>query len=615
LTICVEFQPMGRRIEVEERTTVLDAARLIAFPDRQIMSAPCGGQGHCGRCRIHVIEGAVSPCSDVEQKLLPPEELDKGVRLACQTEALGRTIIEIPPETLVGKQNLQVEGLDFDIDVQPATRRFVVATTAPTISRPLSSWQQIVRGLRERHKMKNPSIDLELLRRELPKQEHDCLTTVTVRGREIVNRADVFPPLPSLGMAVDLGTTKVAGFLVDLESGTTVASEAAMNPQIPYGEDVMSRLSYCDGNPEHSKHMARLLIACVNRLLANLLSTAHADVSQVEQLVIVGNSAMHHLMLELPIRDLVKSPYAPTALLPIEVKGRDLGIETASGATVYFAPLIAGFVGGDHVAMIHASRISQEKGVTLGLDIGTNTEVVLSDGENMICCSCASGPAFEGAHIRNGMRAVEGAVSSVYWEIPGKRLRYATIANTPALGFCGSGVIDAIAALARAGIINRVGLMDRSHPGIRIDTHTEHPEYVIVPKAESGTGQDITLSQKEVVAIQLAKAAIRAGIQLLLAEFGFSEKDIDRVLLAGAFGSGINLDTAIAIGLLPNLPAARFYDVGNAAGVGARLMLISVAERDAAENMARQVQYLELANHPDFAQTFAACLEFGESVL
>lgn len=615
MTVCVQFQPMGRRIEVEEGTTVLDAARSISFPDRQIMSAPCGGQGHCGRCRIRVIEGALSPPSEVEQKLLPQDRLQEGVRLACQTEVLGPVTIEIPPESLVGKQNLQVEGLDFDIDVQPATRRYVVPTIAPTISRPVSRWQQIVQGLEDTYAIEHPTIDLTLLRQEIPDPEKDCLATITVRGNEIVNRSDVFPPPPSLGIAVDLGTTKVAGFLVDLETGATVAAEATMNPQIPYGEDVMSRLSYCEGNFQHSQHMASLLVACVNGLLTNLLSKVHGDRAQVDQLVIVGNSAMHHLMLGLPTGSLVKSPYAPTAVLPIEVKARDLGIDLAPGATVYFAPLIAGFVGGDHVAMIHASRIHENKGVTLGLDIGTNTEVVLADGKNMISCSCASGPAFEGAHIRNGMRAVEGAINRVYWEIPGKTLRYATVGNARALGFCGSGVIDAIAALIEAGMINRVGLMDRSHPDIRIEAHTGHPEYVIAPKNETGIGHDITLTQKEVVAVQLAKAAIRTGIQLLLTEFGYTEKDLDRVVLAGAFGSGINLESAMAIGLLPNLPRERFYDVGNAAGVGARLMLISAAERKAAEAMARQVRYLELANHPDFARTFATCLEFGASMV
>jgi uncharacterized 2Fe-2S/4Fe-4S cluster protein (DUF4445 family) len=614
VTVCVEFQPIGRRVEVQGQTTVLEAARLIAFPDNRLMSAPCGGQGRCGRCRIRVMEGSVSPPSEVESKLLSSEELDRGVRLACQAEVLGRTTIEIPPESLAGKQNLQVEGLDFDIQVQPATRRYTVATKASTIAEPLSSWQQIVRELGRRHRIEDPRIDLELLRQEIPETQGDRLVTVTVRGSEVVNRCDVFPPPAPLGMAVDLGTTKVAAFLVDLESGTTLASEAAMNPQISYGEDVMSRLSSCDGNPDQAMHMAHLLVACVNDLLARLATKTRTDLSQIEQIVIVGNSAMHHLMLGLPIGNLVKSPYAPTASLPIEVKARDLGIHLSSGASVYFAPLIAGFVGGDHVAMIHASRIAEKQGVTLGLDIGTNTEVVLSNGEHMVSCSCASGPAFEGAHIRNGMRAVEGAISRVNWDITGKRLAYQTIGNGRPLGFCGSGVIDAIAELSHAGIINRVGLMDRSHPDVRIQADAANPEYVIVPGTESGTGQDITLGQKEVVAIQLAKAAIRAGIQLLIAGYALTERDIDCVVLAGAFGSGINLDSAIAIGLLPDLPRERFCDVGNAAGVGARLMLISMAERRAAERLAEQVQYLELANHPDFARTFASCLEFGQSL-
>jgi len=613
VTVLVTFQPSGRHVEVPEHTTLLDAARLIVFPDHESLGAPCGGKGQCGRCKIRVANGTVSHPTDREKTLLTSGELEEGVRLACQTEALGPAIVEIPPESFTGKQSLQVEGLDFEIEVEPATQRYVVSTKVPTLSQPLSSWQQIVRALEERYEIPSPTIGLELLRAEIPRDREDHETTVTVRDREVINRWDVFPAPRSLGLAVNLGTTKVAGFLVDLETGATVASAASMNPQIAYGEDVMSRLNYGEASEGQREQMQSLAVACVNDLLASLLSKSAMESLQVEHAVIVGNSAMHHLILKLPARNLAASPYAPTAQFPIEVKGREIGLHLAPGATVYFAPLIAGFVGGDHVAMIMASRIFDQKGVTLGLDIGTNTEIVLAKDGEMTCCSCASGPAFEGGHLRHGMRAVEGAISKVTWAIPGKRLHYETIGNSRPLGFCGSGVIDAIAELVRAGIISHVGLLDRSHRDIRIEANGKSPEYVVVPRTDSGTGSDITLTQHDIVAIQLAKAAIGTGTRLLLSHHSLTEQDIDRVVIAGAFGSGINVESAISIGLLPNLPVERFSNVGNAAGTGARLFLMSMSARKAAESMARQVAYLELAVHSKFAATFAESLEFTKS--
>jgi uncharacterized 2Fe-2S/4Fe-4S cluster protein (DUF4445 family) len=553
----------------------------------------------------------VSDPTDVEKTVLTADDLNSGIRLACQTEAIGAVSIEIPRESLTGKHAFQLEGLDYAIEVQSGTQRYVVPTRALDISQPLSSWQQIVLALEEHHGIPDPTVHLDLLRTEIPEDHEAHEATVTVRGREVINRFDVSPAPPAVGLAVDLGTTKVAAFLVDLETGATLASEAAMNPQVPYGEDVMSRLNYGEASEAQRERMQELLIACVNDLLSDLLSRTGFDARQVEQVVIVGNSAMHHQILKLPAKTLVKSPYAPTFRSPVEVFARDMGLKGAPGATVYFAPLIAGFVGGDHVAMIMASRILDKEGVTLGLDIGTNTEIVLAKDGRMTCCSCASGPAFEGAHIRHGMRAVEGAVNRALWNVSTGRLDYETIGNCPALGFCGSGVIDAIAGLVQAGIISRTGLMDRSHPGVTPGANGKNPEYVVVPQADSGTERDITLTQRDVVGIQLAKAAIQAGTRILLSHGSLTEQDIDRVVIAGAFGSGINVESAMSIGLLPNLPVNRFSNVGNAAGAGARIFLLSGPARQAAERMAREIEYVELAAHPDFASTFAASLEFA----
>ncbi|AFM28077.1 ASKHA domain-containing protein [Desulfomonile tiedjei] len=610
MSVCVEFQPIGRRVDVQEHMTVLDAARLIVFQDQKIMTAPCGGRGQCGRCRIRLLEGTVNEPTESETKLLSADELNQGVRLACQTEVLGPVKIEIPPESLVGKQNLQLEGLDYEIEVEPASRRYVISTEAPAIHHPVSTWQQIVRELESEHNVENPTIDMELLRQEIPKEHGRQLTTVTLQDREIINRFDVFPAPRSLGLAVDLGTTKIAAFLVDLESGDTIGSEARMNPQIAYGEDLMSRLAYCRESASQSRQMQALVVDSLNKLLANLLSKTGAGIQQVEHAVIVGNSAMHHILVGLPVHALARSPYVPAATLPIEVKSRSLGLNLATGASVYFAPLIAGFVGGDHVAMIAASRIFECEGVTLGLDIGTNTEIVLAVEGRLTSCSCASGPAFEGAHIHHGMRAVEGAVSSTTWSEEEQKLHYRTIADAPALGLCGSGVIDAVASLAEARIVNHMGLFDRSRSEVRIDEKTGHPEYVIVPEEKSGTGHDITLTQKDIVAIQLAKAAISTGTRLLLSEAGLNKDDVDKIIIAGAFGSNINVESAVFLGLLPNVPLERFQNVGNAAGTGARLMLLSTRERQVAEKIAKTVGYLELAAHPKFSQTFAKALEF-----
>lgn len=577
------------------------------------MTAPCGGRGQCGRCRIRILEGIVNEPTESETKLLSADELNQGVRLACQTEVLGPVKIEISPESLAGKQNLQLEGLDYEIEVRPAIRRYVVSTEAPAIHHPVSLWQQIVRELESEHNVENPTVDVELLRTEIPKEHGKHLTTVALQHREIINRFDVFPAPPSLGFAVDLGTTKIAAFLVDFESGATIGSEARMNPQIAYGEDLMSRLAYCRESPIQSRQMQALILDSLNKLLANLLVKTGTGLHQVEHAVIVGNSAMHHILVGLPVHALARSPYVPVATLPLEVKARSLGLNLAIGASVYFAPLIAGFVGGDHVAMIAASRLCEYEGVTLGLDIGTNTEIVLAVEGRLTSCSCASGPAFEGAHIHHGMRAVEGAVSSTTWSDEEQKLHYRTIADAPALGLCGSGVIDAVASLAKARVVNHMGLFDRNRPDIRIDGKTGHPEYVIVPEEKSGTGHDITLTQKDIVAIQLAKAAISTGTGLLLAEAGLNKDDVEKIIIAGAFGSNINVESAVFLGLLPNLPLERFQNVGNAAGTGARLMLLSTRERESAERIAKTVGYLELAAHPKFSQTFAKSLEFAGS--
>lgn len=611
MTYSVDFEPIGRRVEVAEDQTLLEAARRIVLSETGTLAAPCGGKGLCGRCSVRILEGPVSPMTPAETKVLTDAEIQAGMRLACQVSARGPLRVQIPPESLTGRQDLQTEAAEVRVPVDPVVRRYAVAVLPSTIEYPFSIWQQVVRALETTHCVAGAGVDPALL------HTGDCLATdvqpltVSVRAGQAIALHRVNPAPRPLGLAVDLGTTKIAGFLVDLETGETLASEASMNPQISYGEDLMSRLMYSDENAANARRMAVLARECIAGLLASMLERTENAPVQVEDAVIVGNTAMHHLFLELPVRHLGRSPYIPVISTALEVRARDLGFSMAPGAMVYLAPSIAGFVGGDHVAMILGSRIHAATAATLGIDIGTNTEIVLATSGYMMSCSCASGPAFEGAHIRHGMRAVEGAIGKVAWDENRRQMSWETIGGARPLGLCGSGVLDAVAALLKAGIIHRAGGFDRSHPAVRPAEKGKGGEYVIVPESGSGAGHDITITQEDIVAIQLAKSAIASGIQLLLAAGGVTKDDLAQVIVAGAFGSRIDLESAMAVGMVPDLPVEKFVSAGNAAGSGARLMLISRAERTLAERIAQGTKYLELTTVPAFSGTFARALKLS----
>ena len=601
----VDFEPVGRRVEVAKGRTVLEAARAVNIFGGEGVAAPCGGKGLCGRCRVRVMEGRLSPLTEAEKRLLKEEDLAAGYRLACQAAVLGAVKVEIPAESLTGRQELQVAGEDVAVTPGPAVKRYPVQLQSSTIGYPLSVWQQVERALADEYALDGLRVDAELLRRE-PALASPGTATVTVRGREVSNIFFSGPAPGPLGLAVDLGTTKVAGFLVDLENGATLAAEGMMNPQISYGEDVVSRLAYAVEGEENYRRIAGVIREGINRLLHTLAEKAGVYLRALEEAVIVGNTAMHHLLLGLPVEQLVRSPYVPAAAVPVEIKARELGLDMAPGAVVYLMPPVAGYVGGDHVAMILGSGIDRVEEVTLGLDIGTNTEIVLARDGEMLSCSCASGPAFEGAHIRQGMRAVEGAVSLVRLADGGRRVHLETIGGRPPLGICGSGVLDAVAELYREGVINDNGRLNRDHSRVRLAGEKKIAEYLLAAAGEGGAAHDLVLTQMDINEIQLAKAAIAAGTKILLREAGLKEEEITRVVVAGAFGTHLRLASALTIGMFPRLAPERFRQVGNAAGTGARMALLSLAERRRGEDVARRVKYLELTAVPGFNDTFLA---------
>jgi uncharacterized 2Fe-2S/4Fe-4S cluster protein (DUF4445 family) len=400
------------------------------------------------------------------------------------------------------------------------------------------------------------------------------------------------------GLAVDIGTTKLAAYLVDLKTGVTVARSGAMNPQIAFGEDVISRIAYAGREPDGAKKLQSILIETLNTLLASMCTEAHISRESVLDAVLVGNTAMHHLFAGLPVEQLGHAPFSPASTEPLTIPAAEIGLQLGPGANTYLPPVIAGYVGADHVSMLLATDAWKSSGNVIALDIGTNTEISLVANGKVTCCSCASGPAFEGAHIHEGMRAAPGAIERARWS-EGKII-WQTIEDRPPVGICGSGILDVIAALLDGGLVKATGALKT----------VSASGYELVQAAQTGLGRALTVTRKDINEIQLAKSAIRAAVEILLQEAGLSSDELDAFIVAGAFGTYLDLRSAIRTGMFPGLPLGKFHQVGNAAGVGAKQMLVSVDKRLEAEQLARQIGYVELTTRPAFTALFMEYLSF-----
>ncbi len=593
----IEFQPLGRHVEGQPGQNILEIARDAGVG----IASLCGGQGVCGACRVRVLEGDASLPTSLERETFTTDELASGYRLACLVRPLGDLKVHIPPRSLTTEQRLQIEGQSRLVDVAPAVRGVAVRLSPPTLTDLRSDVTRLADALRQEPGADGLRVDPALLR-QLPEQlrQKEWSGTVGLWHGEVVS----FHPAGRgpLGLAVDLGTTKVAGYLIDLTTGQTLGADAIMNPQIPYGEDVMARITYAL-ETEGRATLQQVIVAGLNHLAEELCTSAGRRPDEIAEAVGVGNTAMHHLFLGLPVSQLGLAPYVPAVADALDVKARDLGLAFAPGAYVHLLPNIAGFVGADHVAMLLSTGLWQEDKIVVGLDIGTNTEVALKAGDRLLTCSTASGPAFEGAHIRFGMRAATGAIERV--RLVDSRVEYQTIGGAPPVGLCGSGILDAIAQLRLAGVMDRRGKI-KPHPRTR--QGEKGVEFVLVDADESGINEDITISRADVSEIQLAKGAMRAGVRILLNEAGLTEGDLEGIVVAGAFGTYIDVGSAVTIGMFPPLPMDRFQQVGNAAGMGARLALLSTTQRANSLEIARRAEYVELTNERNFATEFARAM-------
>ena len=604
MDVCtIDFEPVGRRGECQGNESLLTCAHRLGVG----ISSICGGRGTCRSCKVQVLSGAVSQPTSSETETFVPEELKEGWRLACQAYPAGDCRLNVPPESMTTPQRTQVEGLEVAVRPEPPIRAYRLRLPVPSLSDPGADADRLLETLNKEYLLHCGKVDigvLRLLSAQVRSWNWDF--QAAIRDEEVMGLLPV--PGRPVGLAVDLGTTKIAGYLVDLSDGRTLAAKGIMNPQISFGEDIVSRINVAMQSPEEALQVQKLAVEALNTLAGDLSSEAGVKPEEILEAVVVGNTAMHHLFLGLPVAQLAFSPFVPAVSRALDIKARDLGLRIAPGAYVHLLPNIAGFVGADHVAMLLATAgIGESEGLIVALDIGTNTEVSLVNHGKITSVSCASGPAFEGGHIKDGMRAATGAIERL--RIEGAAIQLETIDHAPPVGICGSGILDGLAQLYLSGVIDAGGRILENRPRVR--TNKGQREFVLVSEEERGGQPALTITQRDVRELQLAKAAMRAGIQVLLEANGCSEEDIGQVIIAGAFGTYIDVASAVAAGMLPSLPLNRFRQVGNAAGMGAKLALISLHKRAEAQEMASRVKYIELGGAPRFERTFMQASYLG----
>jgi uncharacterized 2Fe-2S/4Fe-4S cluster protein (DUF4445 family) len=587
----LSFPQLGREIAGRSDETVLESARRSGV---RIVGA-CGGRGVCGSCVVQLREGRVQPLPGGADRDLGGEPGRRALR-ACRVRPLEDCVIDVAPRSLAPIVRTEVGAAEAGpVLFDPAVVRRRVQVEPPTLARPAADADRLLQSLEDGARL---SLDLAAAR-ELPEvlRSDGGSISVVQRGSEII--ACGAAGAPTLGLAVDLGTTNAAGFLVDLATGVRLAALGIENPQAAWGGDLVSRIYYATRSGENAQELQRAAVTGVNALAQDLCAAVGASARHIVDVALCGNTAMQHLAAGLPVAQLGKAPFVGAVRDAADFKARDLGLAVNPGAWLHLAPSIGGYVGGDHVAALLAAEPRWGAvGTAIVMDIGTNTEITLVHQGRLQSASCPSGPALEGGHISSGMRAASGAIEHVRLGSGGFELE--VIDEEEPVGLCGSGVLDALAALYRADVLDARGRIASGAPGVSGPDHNR--------RVTLAPGVDLT--QQDVRAVQLAKAAIRAGTELLLQRAGIEAARIERFVIAGAFGAYIDLESAIAIGLLPALPLERFEQIGNAAGSGVRQLLVSERVRAAGRELARRCDYVELSTLPAFHKTFLSHIGF-----
>ena len=548
----------------------------------------CQKRGLCGKCFVKIVEGLLPPLEEKEKFLLERKKRAKNYRLACLYRIKSDLGIEIPEESILQETFVLTTGVQIPITLAPAARKYHLQLEKPKISTPCSMTESLNSYFRDKELV----VPLSLLK-ELPgvvEQNNFQVTVVVYNDDEILNVEPKNTLSKNYGLAVDLGTTTVVVELVDQNTGKSLDTLTAVNSQMKYGSDVISRISYTYSNPKNLDSLRDSILETLNQMIGQILKRNRIDSSYVYEIVVAGNTTMNHLLLGMPVNSLAVAPFNPVFTRLLGLSMENLGFKINSYGKAYIAPNIKSFVGGDISAGLIASDLINRKGNYLYLDVGTNGEILLKKANRFVVTSTAAGPAFEGMNISCGTLASPGAIYRVKHK---KELDFSTIRNKPAIGICGTGLIDLIALWLDQGKISSQGKI--------IDETKEIP-----------ITKNIYVNQKDVREIQLAVAAIKTGIRMILEEHCLKKEELDGIFVAGAFGNYLNIQNSIRIGLLPEIDEKKCVFIGNASLSGARALLLSLPEREEIDSLVKKIQYLSLANNPMFQKYFIESLEFNK---
>lgn len=619
----VVFQPVGAKIEVEPGTHLLEAASEAGV----YINSLCGGEGVCGKCRLQVTRGEAKPNSH-SIRFLSRDEINTGFVLACQTEVSDDLEIWVPPEArLEEEQILTTESmvcydspqdlhLSDTLDIpsllyMPVTQKIYLSLPEPSLTDNISDLDRIYREIRK--KIQAPHIETPLatlrgmasLLRDNKWQVTATLHPIEEHCLEILSLEPGDTCAENYGIACDIGTTTIVTQLVDLRSGATLGVEASHNQQARYGEDVISRMIFACGRGGLSP-IHEAVIDSVNTLVDTLLEKHGVEASNVTAFTAAGNTTMTHLFLGLEPCTIRLEPYIPTANFLPTSSATELNLNIHPRAVVNCLPGVSSYVGGDITAGVLSSGISNSSQISVLIDIGTNGEIVIGNNEWLVCCSASAGPAFEGSGTKCGMRATRGAIQKV--DIEGDQIDYETIGQAKARGICGSGLIDAISELFRNRIIDPNGKFPRDSANPRVRENEGDMEFVLASGDETETGNDVVISEDDISNLIKSKGAILAAMRVLLNSVGMSFEDLEKIYVAGGFGNYLDVEKAIFMGLLPDIPPERVRFIGNSSLTGARMALLSRHAFARADTLARQMTYFELSVDPSFYDEFVAAL-------
>jgi uncharacterized 2Fe-2S/4Fe-4S cluster protein (DUF4445 family) len=654
------FQPSGRRGEVDKGLTIIEASRELGVD----IEALCGEKRVCGKCKVRIEEGFfekfgiessiqnVSPWQDEEEKFISEAERDQGYRLGCCATIQGDLLLFVPEESRAGKQVVSKAARDIHIEHNPAVKLYYIEMTPPTFEEPTGDFERVCEALERDHGLHPVTIDFPTLRQlshELRRGNWKVTLSVWM-DREII-RVRPGNVENTYGMAIDIGTTTVAGYFCNLSTMEVIDTQSLMNPQCKYGEDVMSRITYHMMNPGGLQRMSKDIIEGLNTVIRQAVESTHPpkkkqkkgdeggdeqeewieapeegreylrlSAEDIEDVTIVCNTAMHHILLQLDPEHVGVAPFPPVIHHGLDIKARDLGIGINPGGYVHVLPNEAGFVGADNVGVLIAEEPYKHEDIQLIIDIGTNGELALGNKKKLISSSCATGPALEGAQLSYGMRAAPGAIErlridpdthEVDYKVIGREAwrGYSKPEEMQTKGICGSGILDLLAELYQSGVILKSGAFSKNQKSTRFRKNPDNnqTEFVIAWKEETSIGRDVVITQKDIRQIQLAKGALYCGCKLMMRRMGVPK--VDKVKIAGAFGTHVDREKALIMGLFPDCELEKILSVGNAAGDGARAALLNREKREEANWVSRNVEYIELTVEKDFQQQFMEAMQ------